>query len=314
MNKFILAISCVLLVACQVDPEKWDYTQQGLVDVEGGQVWYGIMGEGDRPPLLCLHGGPGGTGYGFLYFHEIAKERPVIMFDQLGGGRSSIHQDTALLKVDNFIEQVEAVRKALELEEFYLLGHSWGTALALEYYGKYPDAVKAIIFNSPYFSTPIWTADADTLVMGLPDDIQANIRQAETDSVFDTPEYEAANDYFISQHGRRLERRALPFETDQPASSRFIYNYMWGPSEFTATGTLRDYDNHKALSQVQVPALFTTGEYDEARPATIRRLSEMVPNSRFEVIKGAGHATMNDNLPQVVGVLQDFLSEQDVNL
>ena len=311
MKNILFTWLTLALVACSLHAQEWDYTRQGMVEVEGGKVWYGIMGEGNKTPLLCLHGGPGGTGYGFLYFYEIAQDRPVIMFDQLGGGRSTLHQDTTLMKVDQFVEQVEAVRQALDLEEFYLLGHSWGTALALEYYDKYPDAVKAIIFNSPYFSTPIWAADADTLVMALPDSIQEDIRQAEEDSVFNTPAYAAANDYFIRRHGRRMAYRPLPFKAKLPSSSTFVYNYMWGPSEFTATGTLRDYDNHQALKRVRVPALFTTGEFDEARPTTIERLSRLTPDSRFVVIAGAGHATMNDNLPAIVQAMRTFLKEQD---
>ncbi len=312
MKNQLLALFCLLLFAFQPPyPPKWEYTEEGYVEVQGGRVWYGIIGKGDKTPLLCLHGGPGGTGYGFLSLYEIAEDRPVIMFDQLGGGRSTIHQDTSLLKVDLFIEQVEAVRKALELEELYVLGHSWGTALALEYYGKYPDAVKALVFNSPYFSTPIWTADADTLIAALPTDIQANIRKAEADSLFTTPEYNAANNYFLSRHGRRNAPIKLPFELSRPMGSGFIYNYMWGPSEFTATGTLREYDNHQSLKEVRVPALFTTGEFDEARPRTIERLSKLTPDSRFIVIPGAGHSTMNDNLPALIAAVDTFLEEQD---
>ena len=312
MKSHLLAVCCLFLFAFQpADLPKWKYARQGHVKVKGGKVWYGVMGKGDQTPVMCLHGGPGGTGYGFLYLYEIAKDRPVIMFDQLGGGRSTIHEDTSLLKVDNFVEQVEAVRKELKLDELYVLGHSWGTALALEYYDKYPDAVKALVFNSPYFSTPIWTADADTLIAGLPKDIQTDIRQAEADSLFTTPEYEAANTYFLSQHGRRNERQALPFEVERPQGSSFIYNFMWGPSEFTATGTLRDYDNHQSLKNIKVPALFTTGEFDEARPSTIERLSQLTPDSRFVMIPGAGHSTMNDNLPALVEAVDTFLEEQD---
>lgn len=311
MKRQLIAIFCVLLFAFQPLPN-WKYAKEGYVEVEGGKVWYGVIGEGDNTPILCLHGGPGGTGYGFLALYEIAKDRPVIMFDQLGGGRSTIHQDTSLLKVDLFIEQVEAVRRDLKLDELYVLGHSWGTALALEYYGKYPDAVKALVFNSPYFSTPIWTADADTLIAGLPAEIQADIRKAEADSLFTTPEYFAANTYFLSQHGRRNERIELPFKKiERPTGSSFIYNFMWGPSEFTATGTLRDYDNHQSLKDVKVPALFTTGEFDEARPATIERLSKLTPDSRFIMIPDAGHSTMNDNLPALVKAVDTFLEEQD---
>jgi proline iminopeptidase len=285
------------------------YLQQGegFVEVEGGKIWYGIMGEGNNIPLLCLHGGPGGTSKSYYNLSEIAKERPVIMFDQLGTGRSDYHQDTVLLKVEKFVEQVKAIKSALELKEFYIMGGSWGAALALEYYIHYPEGIKAIIFNSPYFSTPIWTEDAAKLVAALPDSIQTAIRIAERDSIFDTDSYATANDFFASLHGRRKALVKHPYDSVESKGNSFIYNYMWGPSEFTATGTLRNYDNHQNLRNVAIPALFTTGEFDEARPETVEKLSLLTPNSKFIIIPDAGHSTLNDNGQAMRTAIQEFL-------
>ena len=284
---------------------------EGFVEVEGGKIWYGIMGEGDSTPLLCLHGGPGGTSKSYYNLSEIAKERPVIMFDQLGTGRSHHHQDTALLKVEKFVEQVKAIKTALNLNEFYIVGGSWGAALALEYYIQYPEGIKAIIFNSPYFSTKIWTDDAAKLVAALPDSIQSAIRIAERDSVFDSDSYTAADNYFASLHGRRKAFAKHPYDTVESKGNTFIYNYMWGPSEFTATGTLRDYDNHQNLKNVTIPALFTTGEFDEARPETVEKLSQLTRNSKFLLIPEAGHSTLNDNKPAMLIAIREFLKSQE---
>ncbi len=60
--------------------------------------------------MLCLHGGPGGTSKSYFNLSEISEERPVIMFDQLGSGRSDFHQDTSLLKVEKLRAQVHAVK------------------------------------------------------------------------------------------------------------------------------------------------------------------------------------------------------------
>lgn len=280
---------------------------QGYVEVEGGKIWYGIMGEGNNTPLLCMHGGPGGTSRSFYHLAELSKNRPVILFDQLGSGRSDRHQDTSLLKVELFVEQVKALRDGLELNEFYLVGSSWGTALALEYYTKYPKGVKGIIFNSPYFSTPIWTEDAAILVAQLPDTIQRAIEIAERDSVFDSPSFQAANSYFASLHGRRKEYIKHPYDTVAAYGNGFIYNYMWGPSEFTAKGTLKTYDNIESLQHVAVPTLFTTGEFDEARPETVQKLSQLVSESEFVRIPNAAHFTLNDNRPAVVKAMKKFL-------
>ena len=201
-------------------------SENGFVEVKGGKIWYGIMGEGDNTPLLYLHGGLGGTSN--FNLSEISEDRPVIVFDQLGNGRSDHHHDTSLMTVENLIEQVRAIKVELNLNEFYLSGGSWGTALALEYYNKYPEGIKALIFNSPYFSTPIWTADADTLIMALPDSIQQAIAYAENEGVFDTKEYAQANRYFAGQHGRRKPYKRHVYDTIKYEFDPFVYNYMWG--------------------------------------------------------------------------------------
>jgi proline iminopeptidase len=284
-------------------------TKDGFIEVEGGKIWYGIMGEGDNTPLLYLHGGPGGSSN--FNLSEIADDRPVIIFDQLGNGRSDHHQDTSLLKVDKLVEQVRAVKTSLNLNALYLGGGSWGTALALEYYNKYPEDIKGLIFNSPYFSTSIWTADADTLICALPDSIQSAILNAEADSIFNTQSYANANRFFVKTHGRRTPYKKHPYDTIEYKFDPFVYYYMWGPSEFTSTGTLRNYDSHQTLKDIKVPVLFTTGEFDEARPETVKRLSEFVPGSTFTILKGAGHFTSNDNLPDLILAMKTFISTQE---
>ena len=67
------------------------------------KIWYGILGEGDEPPYPYLHGGPGGKSKGGTYLNAISDNRPVILMDQLGSGLSTFHEDTSLLKVENFV-------------------------------------------------------------------------------------------------------------------------------------------------------------------------------------------------------------------
>ena len=304
-------ILLLLLIFSCTSPKKHSNPRllegEGYVQVDGGEIWYGIMGKGNNIPLLCLHGGPGGTSKSYFQLSEIAKERPVIMFDQLGTGRSGYHQDTTLLKPELFVEQVKAIKEELELNEFFLVGSSWGAALALEYYNTYPEGIKGIVFNSPYFSTSIWTDDAAMLVADLPDSIQTAIHMAERDSVFDSESYIAANTFFLSKHGKRKEPVKHPYDTVPSERNSFIYNYMWGPSEFTATGTLKNFDNHQSLKTIKIPTLMTTGEYDEARPETVMKFTKMVPNAKFILIPGAGHSTLNDNGPAVLAAIQQFI-------
>ncbi len=285
---------------------------EGYVNVKGGKIWYRILGDGKQTPILMLHGGPGGTSKSFYQFASLGEDRPVIIFDQLGSGRSDYHTDTTLLKVENFVEQVQALKTSLNLKEFYLHGHSWGTALALEYYLKYPKGIKAIIFNSPYFSTALWKADADTLISTLPDSIQLAIKTGEKNHDFESTQYKNANEVFSKNFGVRKTRLTSELDTATSKGNTFIYNYMWGPTEFTATGTLINYNRVQNLITIKVPTLFITGEFDEARPATVKYFQSLVPNARYVMIEGAGHGTMHDNRSHNITAIKIFLAEVDL--
>lgn len=294
----------------------------GYVEVKGGKIWYGIMGEGDKTPYLYLHGGPGGKSEGGIYLNDISDERPVILMDQLGGGLSTYHEDTTLLSVDQFVEQVKALTDALNLDEFYLTGHSWGTTLALEYYVKYPEGVKGIVFNSPYFSTSIWVADADTLIAQLPDSIQRHIAIAEQTNTFETEEYYNSMMIFYENYMLRstdVDWDNLPgyevfdcsFKNKDISGNDFIYNYMWGPSEFSPNGTLIDYEIDKVLTEISVPVLFTTGEFDEARPPTVKRFASTVSGAKYIEIPNAGHASSLDNPEVIIEAHREFANRVD---
>lgn len=280
---------------------------EGKTNVHGGQIWYRVIGKGKGTPILMLHGGPGGTSRSFYQFESIGNDRPIILFDQLGSGRSDYHTDTRLLTIPFFIEQVKSIVTKLKLESFYLHGHSWGTALALEYYLQNPKGVKGIIFNSPYFSTKLWKKDADILIKTLPDSIQVAIANGEKTGDFNSAAYINANTVYAKNFGVRNSRLTSKLDTIMASSNRFIYNYMWGPTEFTATGTLIKYDRVKKLKNIKVPSLFITGEYDEARPETVRYFSSLVKNSQFGIIEGAGHGTMHDNKEKNIQLIKDFI-------
>jgi len=305
----ILAFIILSLAGCRSNPAL--APTEGTIEVTGGKVWYRIIGEGNETPLLLLHGGPGGTSWSFYTLAELSEDRPMILFDQLGSGRSYTDMDTSLMTLDSYVEQLKEFTTALGLNEFYLLGHSWGTTLGLAYYTGYPEGIEAMIFNSPCFSTQLWIRDADSLIGTLPDSIQVVIDDAIEKKEFDTPEFRQAERVYNRNFLLRGEVIFNAFDTAPAHMNTEIYETMWGPCEFIATGTLKDLDLVHMLDDIEVPTLFVTGEFDEASPSTVRYFQSLTPGSKFELIEGAGHATMHDNLPQNLQVIRDFLNELD---
>ena len=124
-------------------------TREGFIHLKVGKVWYRIVGTGDKAPLLLLHGGPGVPSYYLNSMAALGNDRPVIFLDQPGCGRSDRNIDSTLMTVESFVNELKEFTDSLHLTSFYLYGHSWGTMLGMDYYLKYPENIKGIIFASP---------------------------------------------------------------------------------------------------------------------------------------------------------------------
>ena len=301
----IFFVSAIILSGCHKSQELTP--GEGYINVDGGKVWYRITGTGNKTPLLLLHGGPGVPSYYLKPMSALGTDRKIIFFDQLGCGKSDHSTDTTLMTVDHYVAEVAQVVKALGLKEYYLFGQSWGTMLGTDFYLKHPEGIKAIILGSPAISIPRWLKDADSLISTLPDSIQQAIRTNEKNKTFDSPAYQKA----VQVYYQTFVGRKLPWSADTDSS--FVqmgksYTYMWGPSEFTATGELKNYDRSDRLKEFKVPTLFITGEFDEACPATVRYYQRQVPGAKMEVIKGAGHLTTQDEPAQTNQAVKDFLA------
>ena len=121
---------------------------QETIDINGVQHFIEKMGEGE--PLLVLHGGPGlFHDYLVPHFESLAADYQIIFYDQRGCGRTDFPKDTSTINIENYIEDLEAIRKHLKLEKLNLVGHSWGALLAMNYAKKYPKNLNRLVLISP---------------------------------------------------------------------------------------------------------------------------------------------------------------------
>jgi proline iminopeptidase len=205
--------------------------------------------------------------------------------------------------------ELDSLRDHLDLRRIHLLGHSWGTMLATDYLLAKPKGVRSLILASPVISTARWEADADTLIATLPDSVQQAIATHEAAGTYSAPAYQAAVQIF---YARFLTRRGGP-EVDSTFAhfNADLYGYMWGPSEFTATGTLRTYDRTSRLAELQLPVLYTAGEFDEARPPTVAYYQSLTPGAQFALIPGSAHLTTIDAPEAFADSVSRFLRAVD---
>ncbi|MDA8088068.1 MAG: proline iminopeptidase-family hydrolase [Nitrospiraceae bacterium] len=282
---------------------------EGYVPVPGGPVWYRIAGAGKKGvPLLVLHGGPG-TPHDYLEPLEVlADDRPVIFYDQLGCGNSGHPGDTSLWRVERFVEELHAVRSFLALERLYLLGQSWGTMLAVRYlFSPAAAGVAGLVLSGPFLSASRWIADQRAWLAEMPEDIRRAVREAEATGDFDNPSYAGAMAAFYSEHLCRLDPWPDCLNRSFEKMSMPVYLTMWGPSEFTCTGLLKDAEAADLLGDISVPTLFTCGRYDEARPETTAYYQGLVPGSRMAVFENASHEHHLEQPNGYLAAVREFL-------
>jgi proline iminopeptidase len=303
-----LGIVAVFLSACT---DAGLTPREGYIDVEGGKVWFEIVGSGTATPLLLLHGGPGAPSHYLRPMERVAVDRPVIFYDQLGAGRSPAPADRSLWTVERFVNELAQVRAALELDEVHILGHSWGSMLAMDYMLTQPEGVASLVFASPALNVDRWSEDARELLKGLPEDTRLLIERHESEGTTDAPEYqEAVMDYY-----KLYLSRSDPWSPDLLATfegfNTELYGYMWGPSEFTATGTLQNYNREPDLPKLDLPVLFTTGRYDEAMPETVKHFHSLVPGAEMRIFENSAHITMLDEPDAYAEAIRSFLNKVD---
>lgn len=261
------------------------------VDVPGGRVrTLTVNPQAPGIPLLVLHGGPGASHDYLRNLDALATERPVVFYDQLGCGSSSKPDDARLWTVSRAVEELATVRRALGLERVHLLGQSWGGALAgaymLETGGP---GVESLILCAPLLSTSRWINDQKSWLALMPGNLRAAVERAEASGAYDSPAYQEAMDVYYRRHLCRLSPWPESVNVTMERMNADIYTRMWGPSEFTATGLLKDFDLTPGLGRIKAPTLFVCGEFDEARPETMRFFSSMIPDSEVVVLQGASH-------------------------
>ena len=133
------------------------------------------------------------------------------------------------------------------------------------------------------------------------------LRERQFGGVTDTPEYQGAVMEFYRRYLARKEPWSADIDSTFAQLNTDLYGYMWGPSEFAATGTLKDYDRTDRLPELALPVLFTAGRYDEATPSTVAFFQSQVPGAELAILEASAHLTMQDEPEEYVRIIRDFL-------
>ena len=283
------------------------------------ETWYRIDGE-LRPdgaaPLVTLHGGPGATHDYLLALTDLAGDRAVVFYDQIGNGRSTHYEgrNGDFWTVDLFVGELHNLVDALGIADgHHVIGSSWGGFLGQEYAFTQPRGLRSLVLTDTAASFPDFVSEANRLRGELPPEVEATLRRHEESGTTDDPEYEEACMVFYKRHLCRLDD--WPQEMVESfgwiAKDPTVYHTMNGPSEFHVIGSIKDWQSKDRLGEISVPTLLTSGRYDEATPALQEPLRDGIPDCEWVLFEESSHTPFVEERERYMQVVGEWLARYD---
>jgi proline-specific peptidase len=294
--------------------------REGYVDAGGVMIYYKTFGRGK--PLLIVHGGPGAAHDYFLpHLTPLARHYELIFIDERGSGRSQTLEDVSAYTVENMVEDVEAVRKALNLGQISLLGHSFGGVLAQAYALKYQQNLSHLILGSTFSSTKAINEVFVRMKEKMPPEVRERINKMESEGLYGhgknyeknryTADYMTAawgDGYFPYIYRKHPDANYDP--VDDGKISWDLYREMWGShGEFVIDGNLKSVEYTDRLSSIKVPTLILVGDHDESDPSMSQVMHEKIAGSKLVILPESGHMTFVDQPAMFEKAVEDFLGK-----
>ena len=283
------------------------------------RVWTKRVGNNPKLKVLLLHGGPGATheyleafdswlpGAGIEYYY----------YDQLGSAYSDQPKDPELWEIPRFVDEVEQVRKALNLDEsnFVLYGQSWGGLLAMEYALAHPENLKGLVISNMMSSIPAYNAYAKNVLMPAMDPaVLKEVLAFEEARDYENPRYmELLVPNFYEQHILRLPADQWPDPVNRAFMrlNRDVYIPMQGPSEMGASGKLEHWDRSGDLSKIPVPTLVIGARYDTMDPKHMEWMAGQIRDATYLYCPNGSHMALYDDQKTYFTGLVKFLQDVD---
>jgi proline-specific peptidase len=286
--------------------------REGYVDFRGYRTWYRFVGDLNTPvtPLLALHGGPGSTHNYFEPLEGLAAERPVVLYDQIGCGKSDRPEDIGW-GVEVFRDEVAAVRDQLGLERIHLLGTSWGGMLAQEHVLAGARGIVSLTLSSTLANLALWNEEQLRLRSQLPPDVIEVLDRHERAGTYDDPEYEEAMEAYFDRHFYRGPKPRAELDAMAAQKATDVYRAMQGPNEWTTTGALKGWDTRNRLREIDVPTLVVRGRYDMCTEPIAAELVDGIQGAREVVLEHSSHTPVLEETDHYLEVVGEFLRDAE---
>jgi len=304
LRSYSIILLLLLLGACKEKPLE---VEEGYMIVNGSDVYYKTMGEGE--PLLVIHGGPVLDHSYFLpHFERLAKDYQLIFYDQRACGKSSIEIDSATMNLAGFVDDIEQIRQKLGHEKLNVYGHSWGGLIAMKYAIAYDDKVDHLILSNSM---------APSAVDWQKENLEAakNINAADQrrlDVIVSTGLLRSANAVPYIKEMMLLSFKSQMFDARNINKLNLFIpeDFQQRSAVFGLLGPdLGTYDLYADLSKIKSPTLVLFGQSEAAVNLHAQKMTKALPNSRLEVIKNSGHFPFIENPTEFDKSVRSFLNQ-----
>ena len=328
----LVTIVLILVSSCKQDRKSENYFGSSNSGIQNGgvkmvtietpkgkfKVWTKRYGNNPKIKLLLLNGGPGMSHEYFECMESFLPKEGIefIYYDQLGTGFSDNPKDTTLWDLPRYVEEVEQVRVALHLnkDNFYLLGHSWGGILAMQYALKYQTNLKGLVVSNMMASCPKYGEYSKVLEKQMNPEVLKTIKDLEATKDYSNPKYmELLMNNFYNQHILRLPVKDWP----EPVNRSFgrlnesLYITMQGPSELGLSGKLTHWDVSKELKNIKVPTLVIGAKYDTMNPEYMKWMASQFPKGNYLFCNNGSHMSLYDDQQNYMNGLISFLKKSN---
>ena len=281
------------------------------VTVNGAKLW--VESEGSGEPVVLIPGGPGAAHYFHPWFTALASTNRVIYFDAFGRGKSDRAKSLDEYTFARDVEDLEGLRKALGLEQWNVLGHSYGGLVAQAYALKYPQRVKRLVLANTLFSAEMWQANNDSCNHELRNqfpEVWAKLEEVRARGFRSSAkEHQAA--YQLPFALVYFYDASNAVKMGVPDVNVDLYYQMVGEDgDFIIGGDMAKLDFRRDLATLKMPVLVMAGRYDRVvLPRFTVQFQRYAPQAEFVMFEKSGHAPFIEETAATMETLRKFLQK-----
>lgn len=302
MKKIVLII--VFLVTSIVI---YAQNEVDFIENDRDSVFYEVRGTGR--PVLLLSGGPGGSPRSLNPIVEyISQNNKSILLHQRGTGLSTHYKiDSSTITLNQYIDDIDKILiKENVGDDLYIIGHSWGAMLGLDYAVKNPTKVKGLILIGS-------SGSSLDFVQAMNNEIFRRMSQDEMDSL----------KLYFGQLSLEKEP-SLIVEVQNKIGALTMSKQFWNPAltkELEEYGSLNLSVNSLMLADLKkekwnlqdeirklnIPIIIINGVYDPIPKVFVERTNEALPNGKLYFLENCGHYVWIEKAEELQKIIESFL-------